>query len=74
MATCRAPSLTDKEQADLLAKATEHFAELALDVLQSLAKRRFHIKDGDWKKIPSYRLPDALRSLDEKAEDDACDK
>lgn len=36
--------------------------------LQSLARRRFHIGDGDWSKIPSFRLNDAIRSISEKAE------
>jgi len=34
--------------------------------LESLARRRFHIEDGDYRKIPSFRLNDALRSIQEK--------
>lgn len=61
------PSLTPEDEADLYAKADELFGEKAEQVLRSLAKRRFHIGDGNWHDIPSYRLPDALRSLEEKA-------
>lgn len=62
------PPLTEDEQVELYAKATELFGDKAPDVLHSLALRRFHIQDKDWHKIPSYRLKDAVRSLEEKAE------
>ncbi len=60
------PSLTEEEQADLYAKAEELFGDKASSVLFSLAKRRFHLED--WHLIPSYRLADAIRSLEEKAQ------
>lgn len=60
------PPLTETEQADLKAKAEELFGDKSQAVLESLAKRRFHL--DDWHNIPSYRLPDAIRSLEEKAE------
>ena len=40
--------------------------ERAETILQSLACRRFRLDDGDWRKIPAYRLQDAIRSLEEK--------
>ena len=41
--------------------------ETARAWLVSLARRRFHIGDGDWSKIPSFRLNDAIRSISDKA-------
>lgn len=61
------PVLTDTQVADLQAKAEELFGDKYERVLQSLAQKRFHLADGNWKNIPAYRLGDAVRSLDEKA-------
>ena len=35
--------------------------------LESLARRRFHIGDGDWSQIPAFRLTDAIRAISQKA-------
>jgi len=51
----------------LLAAATELFGEKGQSVIASLARRRFHIDNGDPSNIPAYRLQDAIRSLEEKA-------
>lgn len=60
----------DDEGVDYLCgKAKELFPGNWKDVLQSLARRRFRIEDGDYKKIPDARLADAVRSLEEKAND-----
>ncbi len=48
-------------------RAKELFGDQADTVLESLARRRFRFADGDWKRIPAWRLQDAIRSLDEKA-------
>lgn len=61
-------TLSERSQEALKLLAVDLFADMADDVLASLARRRFHIGDGDWTKIPSYRLGDAMRSLEEKAE------
>jgi hypothetical protein len=62
----RAP-LADSGREYLWEMAEELFGDDAKDVLSSLAKLRFKISDGDWGKIPAYRLQDAVRSLKEKA-------
>jgi len=49
--------------------AIELYGDKAEATLASLARRRFHISDGDYTQIPAYRLQDALRSLDDKAAD-----
>ena len=50
--------------------ASKLFNERAEEVLKSLAIRRFHISDGDWRLIPSTRMKDALRSLQDKFDDE----
>lgn len=64
-------TLSEEQQNELHALAESLFEDRADDVLHSLARRRFHFDDGDWTKIPAYRLPDAVRSLTDKAEDEA---
>lgn len=59
--------LSDSGAAALAGAADELFGAQSAAVLESLARRRFHIDDGDWRKIPAFRLNDALRSLEEKA-------
>lgn len=55
----------------LMAKATKLFPKVDVErLLSSLAMRRFHITDGDWRKIPAHRLPDAIRSLESRKKDD----
>lgn len=44
------------------------FPEAWEQVLHSLARRRFHFDDGDYRRIPAFRFHDALRSLTDKAE------
>jgi len=61
--------LSERSQEYLRDTAIELFGEdKAYEVLESLARRRFHFADGDWRKIPAFRLADAIRSLEEKAE------
>lgn len=48
-------------------KAQTLFGDQADQVLMSLARRRFGFDDGNWHQIPQLRLPDAIRSLEEKA-------
>ena len=61
--------LDDEARAYLEAKAKSLFPDTYIDVLYSLAKRRFNFSDGDWQQIPMARLPDAIRSLEDKAGD-----
>jgi hypothetical protein len=51
----------------LQSKAQNLFGDQADQVLMSLARRRFGFDDGNWHDIPQLRLPDAIRSLEEKA-------
>ncbi len=51
----------------LQSKAQNLFGDQADQVLMSLARRRFGFDDGNWHDIPQMRLPDAIRSLEEKA-------
>jgi len=51
----------------LLTCSRELFGDDGDQVVKSLARRRFHIDDGDPYKIPAYRLQDAIRSLEERA-------
>lgn len=60
-------AISEEQQNQLHALATELFGQAANDVLRSLARRRFHFENGDWTQIPAHRLPDAERSLREKA-------
>ena len=63
--------LSDESQNALRDAAIKLFGEdKAYEILESLARRRFHFGDGDWRKIPAFRLADAIRSLEQKAEDD----
>jgi uncharacterized protein (UPF0147 family) len=62
--------LDESQQAELLAVATELFGDQGQQVLESLARHRFRFSDGDWKRIPAFRMVDAIRSLREKAESD----
>ena len=62
--------LSEDSATYLLGVAERLFPENHEAVLESLARRRFHIGDGDFKKIPGFRLQDAVRSLTEKAEDE----
>jgi hypothetical protein len=45
------------------------FGDAANEVLTALARRRFNFSDGDWTRIPAWRLQDAIRSLEEKAQE-----
>ena len=60
---------TDTGEANFLKrKAGELFGEAeANSVLNMLAVRAFQIPDGDWSRIPKFRLQDAVRRLTEKA-------
>ena len=59
------------EEGYLLQLAGELFGiDEASGVLESLALRRFRIKDGDWTQIPAYRLSYAVKSLRDKAKSD----
>jgi len=60
-------TLDEGQQAELLAVATELFAN-GEQVLESLARHRFRFSDGNWKRIPAFRMVDAIRSLREKAQ------
>ena len=63
--------LSDESQNALRDAAIKLFGEdKAYEILESLARRRFHFGDGDWRKIPAFRLADAIRSLEQKAEND----
>jgi len=59
--------LTDEGVDYLWGIAKDLYGDKATKTLESLAKRRFRISDGDWKQIPDHRLGDAVRSLEEKA-------
>lgn len=61
--------ISETQQTELWERAAFHFGDKAASVLSSLARRRFKFEDGDWTKIPAFRLQDAMRSLDEKAEE-----
>ncbi len=61
--------ISETSQQILRDTAERFFGDAWLDVLQSLARRRFHIDNGDWSRIPSFRLNDAIRSLEEKHEE-----
>ena len=59
------------EEAYLLQLSGELFgADKAFSVLESLAMRRFRIKDGDWTQIPQNRLTYAVNSLRDKRKGD----
>jgi hypothetical protein len=62
-------AISEEQQNELFDLATTLFGDKASSILQSLARRRFHFDDGDWTKIPAYRLPDAERSLRDKAKE-----
>ena len=59
--------LTDEGIDFLWGTAKDLFGDDAQKILESLARRRFRLTDGDWKQIPDARLSDAIRSLEEKA-------
>ncbi len=59
--------LNDEGQAYLRRKAHGLFGEDADTVLESLARNRFRISNGNWREIPAFRMQDAVRSLEEKA-------
>jgi hypothetical protein len=61
--------LDEEGQHNLLRKANEMFGDQAEDVLSSLARNRFRISSGNWREIPARRYVDAVRSLEEKAEE-----
>jgi hypothetical protein len=61
--------LDETGQQMLLDTATKHFGEKAEEILASLARRRFKFSDGNWKRIPAFRLQDAIRSIEEKSEE-----
>lgn len=67
-------AISEAAQNALFDVATKFFGEGATDVLTSLARRRFHIGDGDWRQIPSFRLADAIRSLEDKGLQDEEDE
>ena len=60
--------LSQRSQEFLQNTAMDLFGDTADEVLESLARRRFHFADGDWRKIPAFRLADAIRSLEDKAQ------
>ncbi len=62
-------TLNEDGQAYLYRHALDLFGDKANAVLEALARIRFHLADGKWREIPAYRLQDAIRSLQEKAED-----
>lgn len=62
-------AISEDAQQMLFDHAKGLFPDNYTSVLVSLARRRFHFGDGDWRKIPAFRFHDAIRSLTEKAED-----
>ena len=65
-----AACIGETEAGYLLNKTKKLFPDVdAEKILSSLSMRRFHIADGDWRKIPAHRLPDAVRSLEAKAKE-----
>ena len=62
-------TLNEDGQAYLMRYAVDLFGLKATAVLEALARIRFHLPDGKWREIPAYRLQDAIRSLQEKAEE-----
>jgi hypothetical protein len=62
-------TLTEEGVDYLYGRAKELYGDKAKPVLESLARRRFRIADGNWKLIPDARLADAIRSLEEKKGD-----
>ena len=62
-------TLSEEEIDYLFSVAKELFSDKAKSVLDSLARRRFHL--DDWHQIPAWRLADAERSLRDKAEAEA---
>lgn len=65
------PEVTISEEriADLYAVAEEWFADRRDHALQSLARRRFQIADGNWHNIPAWRFNEAVQSLRDKGEE-----
>lgn len=61
-------TLNEQQVWELEDVAKELFADRAIAVLESLANRRFHIEDSDYRQIPAARFAHAIASLNQKAE------
>ena len=64
----------DRQKRYLWELAQKYFAERADTVLGSMARRRFQIDDGNWRKIPAFRIQDAVSTIEESADFERSEK